>query len=123
MKVSKVYLWLCIAAMFSQVGFSKTFFKEERMLFHVTRNEFDKAKRMMDKGANINARDSQLMTPFFHSAAVGDIKTMNLLYNISNADIMIPTDKEMNSLMVICERGHIDAFKWLINVYSVYNII
>lgn len=77
-------------------------------------NNVEAAKLLIKLGADVNAQDYRLETPFLHAGAMGYLKILKALLATGKVDHRILNRYGGTALIPACERGHTDIVKELL---------
>lgn len=71
-------------------------------------------KRLIEAGANVNAQDDRLNSPFLYAGAEGDLATVRLAL-AHGADFTVTNRYGGTALIPAAEKGHLAVVKLLVN--------
>jgi hypothetical protein len=86
---------------------------DEELLDAVEEGDIARVKKLLDRGANLNAKDILGYTPLHKAAMYGDIELVDLLLRYG-ADANAKTDKAETPLHLAASRGQADVVKMLL---------
>jgi len=79
-------------------------------------NNVEASKLLIDAGADVNAQDDRLESPFLHAGALGYLEILKACLATGQVDHLVLNRYGGTALIPACERGHIDVVKELLKI-------
>jgi len=79
-------------------------------------NNVEASKLLIDAGADVNAQDDRLESPFLHAGALGYLEILKACLATGKVDHMLLNRYGGTALIPACERGHTDVVKELLKI-------
>ncbi|WP_289024464.1 ankyrin repeat domain-containing protein [uncultured Salegentibacter sp.] len=90
--------------------------KRTALMLATYENNIAASELLIKAGANVNAQDDRLESPFLHAGAKGYLKTLKACLATGKVNYMVLNRYGGTALIPACERGHIEVVQELLKI-------
>ena len=90
--------------------------KRTALMLATYQNNVEAAKLIIKAGANVNAQDDRLESPFLHAGAMGYLEILKAILATGKVDHMLLNRYGGTALIPACERGHTKVVEELLKI-------
>ncbi|WP_245828689.1 ankyrin repeat domain-containing protein [Salegentibacter holothuriorum] len=90
--------------------------KRTALMVATYENNIESSKLLINAGADVNAQDDRLESPFLHAGAKGYLEILKACLTTGKVDHMLLNRYGGTALIPACERGHIEVVQELLKI-------